>query len=836
MRTASATEALMVGIVVVSHSARLAEGVVELAREMGGEEVAIAPAGGMDDGSIGTDPARVMAAIESARGGGDGVLVLMDLGSAVMSAEMAVEMLDGEDRVALVGAPLVEGAVAAAAVARTGADLDAVAAEARGALGAKAAHLGEEAPAAAAAPAVEEDADALKERLPVRIRLGLHARPVARIVALAGAHDARITVANATTGAGPAHATSLTALATLAARQGHELAVTASGPDAEAALAALRELADEGFGDGLDGAAPAAAAPEPEAPAPGTAPEAGAELHGIAASAGIAIGPARLLARAEVPVAEEPAGDPESELAALDAAIAATSADLAETRARTAERAGAGEAAIFDAHAMLLGDDSILDPARESVRGGRAAGAAYRDAAERAAEQLAGLDDALLRERAVDVRDVAARVLAHLAGTAPVAHDAAGVLVADDLTPGQTAALDREQVLGIATARGSTTAHAAILARALGIPAVLGLGADVLEIADGTPVVLDGGAGTVVVDPGDDAIARERRRGEELAEQRARAQARAQEDAVTRDGARIEVAANIGSPAEVARAVEQGAEGVGLLRTEFLFLGRDELPGEDEQAATYAQIARDLGGRPLIVRTADIGADKPLPAVPQAPEDNPFLGQRGLRLALARPELLRTQLRAIARAASEGGHGTIRVMFPMVSTLAELRAARAVLDEVRGDVRLEVGIMVEVPAAALRADQLAPEVDFFSIGTNDLAQYTMAAERGNPALASLLDGPHPALLRLIAGVAEAAEANGIWTGVCGELAGDPPSAVLLAGLGVSELSMAAGLIPAAKEALRAIDLPVARDAARAALSDEDAAAARARGRALLDGS
>ncbi len=816
----------MVGIVVVSHSARLADGVVELAREMGGEDAAIEAAGGMEDGSIGTDPARVMEAIERAASGGDGVLVLMDLGSALMSAEMAVEMLGDEPRVALAGAPLVEGAVAAAAAARTGADLDAVAAEARGALAAKAAHLGEEEQVASVVrrdsdtgPA-QPDPDAETARLVVPNRLGLHARPVARIVALAAEHDARITVANATTGAGPVPATSLTALATLGVRQGHELAVTASGAQADAALAALRELAADGFGDGAE-AAPAAAAtaPEPESEPPAAAPVAGDELRGIAASAGIAIGPARLLDTSAVEPAD---GD-------LDAALEATRSDLERTRARTAANAGEAEAAIFDAHLLILADDAILAPARAAIANGTAAGVAYRDAAATAADSLAALDDPLLRERAADVGDVAQRVLRHLAGTAD-ADAGAGILVADDLTPGQTAALDREQVIGIATARGSTTAHAAILARALGIPAVLGLGPGVLAIADGTPLVLDGAAGTVAVDPGEEAIAAREAQRAELAARAARALEHAHEDTVTRDGTRIEVAANIGSPAEVGPAVAQGAEGVGLLRTEFLFLGRDDLPGEDEQAEIYARIARDLGGRPLVVRTADIGADKPLAAVPQAPEENPFLGTRGLRLGLARPELLRTQLRAIARAATQR---PLRVMFPMVSTLAELRAARAMLDEVRGDAKLEVGIMVEVPAAALRAAQLAPEVDFFSIGTNDLAQYTMAAERGNPALAALLDGPHPAVLRLIGAVAEAADAHGIWTGVCGELAGDPPSAALLVGLGVRELSMAAGLIPAAKQALRGLDLDAARAAARAALDDEDAGAARARGRTLL---
>jgi phosphoenolpyruvate-protein kinase (PTS system EI component) len=301
-----------------------------------------------------------------------------------------------------------------------------------------------------------------------------------------------------------------------------------------------------------------------------------------------------------------------------------------------------------------------------------------------------------------------------------------------------------------------------------------------------------------------------------------------------RDGARVEVFANLGSAAEAATAVELGAEGVGLLRTEFLFLDRPQLPDEDEQVETLRAIAVALDGRPLVVRTLDAGADKPLPALPMPAEANPFLGVRGIRLALARPEILATQLRAILRVAAEH---PVKAMLPMVATLGEVRAARALLDEARAatgiDAPLELGIMVEVPAAALAAATLAPHVDFFSLGTNDLTQYTMAAERGDERLAGLLAGPQPAVLRLVRATVEAAQAHGRWVGVCGELAGDPAAAVLLAGLGVTELSMAPALIAEAKAALRAVDLADAHAAADAALDAEDADAARRIAAALL---
>jgi multiphosphoryl transfer protein len=814
----------MVGIVVVSHSAALAEGVVELARQMGGEELRIEAAGGMEDGSIGTDAARVLDAIQRAMSD-DGVLVLMDLGSALMSAEMAVEML-GTDRVQLSEAPLVEGAVAAAASARGGASLEEVLTEARGALGMKAAQLGVPGVGSQVSepePVAEPEASV---RVPVLNEIGLHARPAALVVELAGRFDAALRLAKP--GGASVSARSLTGLMTLSARMGDELIATASGPQADEALKAFEELAAEGFGEGVT--APAPATP-PVVRAPSTedrAPQPGSTLHGIAASPGLAIAPARPLAPPLGPPPEREAEAPEAELRKLDEARALARTAIEADRASVAERTGPAEAAIFAAHLALLDDEALLERARADIAGGATAETAWYDASERAAAAARALDDPLLQARAIDIEDTGQRVVAALTGReAQAGPTEEGIVIAAELTPADAAALDPDLVRGIATAHGTATAHAAILARALGLPAVVGLGEVMLAVPEGTPLLLDGGAGEIVVAPPDEVVSEAREQAERAAARRAAALERAHEPAATADGTRIEVAANLGGAGGAAAAVELGAEGVGLLRTEFLFLDRPELPSEDEQVETLSQIARELEGRPLIVRTLDVGADKPLPAVPMEPEENPFLGLRGIRLGLQAPELLATQLRAILRAAVEH---PLKVMFPMVATLAEVEAALGALaharEETGVDAPLETGIMVEVPSAALRAGQLAERLDFFSIGTNDLTQYTMAAERGNEHVAELLGGPQPAVLRLVRETVAGAEAHGRWVGVCGELAGDPAAAVLLAGLGVRELSMAPPLIPEVKEALRAITLADAREAAERALDATDADEAR----------
>ncbi|MDO8213507.1 phosphoenolpyruvate--protein phosphotransferase [Conexibacter sp. CPCC 206217] len=884
----------MVGIVLVSHSSRLALGVAELAREMGGD-VRLEAAGGMEPDAageeppLGTDAARVMAAIEAADdGSGDGVLVLMDLGSAVLSAETALDLLDPDlaERVRLAAAPLVEGAVAAAVSAQSGASLEAVAAEARGGLAGKLAHLGEEAPASAPPAAAQEDRKpgdrmgprspapspgAIEDRFVVTVAQGLHARPAARFVRTATAFDAQIELRNATTGAGPASATSLNAIATLGVREGHELLLRATGPDARTALQKLREVATEGGGDvvaggtgtsgaganadeagadGADGAGDAVDAISPAAPAralPPGAPE--GALAGIASSPGIAFGPLLWIgggAGAATPIAQAPSGPPEQEWAALSAARDLVRGEIERGRDRLARDVGANEAEVLDALALVLDDDALLGPARHAIDDDRRSAArAWSDAVDAIADRYRALDDPYQRERAADVLDVGQRVLRALAteasppasldavaGQDPARHPGAGqsILLAADLTPIDAAGLDRATVAGIATAQGGPTSHGAILARALGVPAVVGIGDGLTQLRDGARAILDGDAGLLIPAPMPATEQDYRERRALAAAAAEQASAAAHDPATTSDGVRIEVAANAGSPFDAEEAAAEGADGVGLLRTEFAFLDRASAPSEDEQVAIYSQAARALNGLPLIVRTLDAGADKPLPYLAMAAEANPFLGVRGVRLGLARPELLRTQLRAIVRTA--GAFPNVKLMFPMIATIDELRAARGLLDAALAQTGaqpldgFEVGIMVEVPAAALTAVQLAREVDFFSLGTNDLTQYVLAAERGNAALGALADGLHPAVLRLVDEVCRAARAHGRWVGVCGELGADPAAAPLLVGLGVRELSVAAPSVPAVKAAIRTLDVGDAEALAHAALAAESADAVR----------
>jgi phosphoenolpyruvate-protein phosphotransferase len=603
--------------------------------------------------------------------------------------------------------------------------------------------------------------------------------------------------------------------------------VSAHGPQATAALDSIAELAGRDFDE------QPATAVAPATPPARMAPDGG--LSGLPGAPGIVSGPARHL-RSDAPeIPTGSSGDPEAEWAALEKAREQVRVQIAAVRESVAARAGDYSAAIFDAHLLFLDDDALLEPAQRAIfEDGRNAAEAWDAAAEAVAADYRALDDDYLRARAEDLTGVARQVVAALTGgsSAP-ALTRPGIVVAADLTPADTASLDRGLAQGIATAAGSPTSHSAILARSLGIPAAVGLGEALLEVPEETALLLDGDAGVVYLEPEAELVAEYERKSAAREEAGREARAQAAQPALTRDGQRIEVVANIGSPDDVPVALTNGAEGVGLLRTEFLFLERDSMPSEDEQHAAYSRIAEALEGRPLVLRTLDVGADKPLPYVPTGPEANPFLGVRGIRLALARPELLETQLRAVIRTAAEH---PLRVMFPMVATLEEYRQARSTLERVQEELEeagtpapkeLEVGVMIEVPAAALGAEAFAPEVDFFSLGTNDLTQYTMAAERGNASVAGLADGLHPAVLRLIQIVAEAAGRHDRWVGVCGELASDPTAVPVLVGLGVTELSANPPAIPAVKQAVRSVDSAAARRLAGEAVRLSSAAEVRA---------
>jgi phosphocarrier protein FPr len=435
---------------------------------------------------------------------------------------------------------------------------------------------------------------------------------------------------------------------------------------------------------------------------------------------------------------------------------------------------------------------------------------------------MASLPDPLLAERATDILDIGERVLRLLTGLETPGSgrpDHPVIIVADDLTPSETVALDPKQVLGFCTAHGGPHAHTAILARAIGLPAIVNAGPGVLDLPDGTPVILDGSSGVLELHPDEAALVAAQVKQQQQLDRKAAALQAAHNAAITLDGHRVEVVANIGSVADAHQAAQAGAEGVGLLRTEFLFLNRPEAPGEEEQFQIYRDIALALAGQPVIVRTLDIGGDKPIPYLKLPAEDNPFLGQRGIRLCLEHPALFKEQLRAILRASVSG---KLRIMFPMIADSVELRAAKALVEQVRAELNpspapVEIGIMIEVPSAALLADTLAPEVDFFSIGTNDLTQYTLAMDRTHPALATRADGLHPAVLRLIARTVEAAHAAGKWVGICGELGADPVAVPILLGLGVDELSVSSPAIPTIKAQVRQLTLTECREQAQRAL-------------------
>lgn len=835
----------MVGLVIVSHSAKLAEGVAELARGMAGPEMLLRATGGLDlpDRPLGTDVGLVLQAIEEVYSD-DGVLVLMDLGSAVLSAEMALEGLPPERRarIKLCEAPLVEGAIAAAVQARLGASLEQVLSEARGALEAKRVHLSTEMELSAptAAHLSSANGKVYELRLKVGNALGLHARPAARFVQTFGQFpqaDAHVT--NLSTVRGPVSARSINAVTTLGVRQGHEILLTASGAQAEAALAALKALADDNFGD-VDLPTSAKSVPPTKSKKTNQAADDQSVWQGLAVSPGIAIGPARIFRPTLPDLPTHRSTQPQAEWDTLTAAIARARTQIAGTRDAVLRRADQYTAAIFEAHLLILDDEAVCAPVHERIfRDKQNAALAWHTAIEETAASYRALDDEYLRARAADVEDVGRQVLLNLLDTssdAPLFTEP-GILVAADLTPADTAQLNTQLVLGICTAAGGPTSHSAILARSLGIPAVAGMGERVLSLAEDTPLIMDGETGQVWPNPQTAILKDYQQRAVAYRAAQAAAKAASASVAVTGDGRRIEIVANVGSVADARAAVESGAEGVGLFRTEFLFLDRRTAPGEDEQVAAYRAVAAVMGNRPVIIRTLDAGGDKPLPYLDMGVEANPFLGWRAIRLCLAQPELFKTQLRAIVRVAAEF---PTKIMFPMIATLAEWRAARALLEEARLEVlkrglpvpdRVETGIMVEIPSAAVRAAQFAAEVDFFSIGTNDLTQYTLAAERGNPRVANLSDAFEPAVLELIRQTVNAAHAHGKWVGICGELAGDPVAVPLLVGLGIDELSMSAPAIPRVKQIVRTLDYSLTQTYTQAALLLENATMIRAAAKA-----
>jgi phosphoenolpyruvate-protein phosphotransferase len=536
------------------------------------------------------------------------------------------------------------------------------------------------------------------------------------------------------------------------------------------------------------------------------------KLKGIPASPGIALGPVYLFEDLQLDVVERVVQDAQAELARLETALNSAKGQVEMLRVEAQQTVGEKEAAIFEAHGLFLEDPELLKSVHSAIENKSInCEFAWNVAIEGYAQQLEALEDEYFQARAADLRDVGRRVTRLLLGIEEVdlsGLDEPSIVVAKDLTPSDTVRLDKSMVKGFCTAEGGPTSHTAILAKALGIPAVVGVGLDLLSLESKTPLLIDGERGLVFSDPDQETRQEMQLRMEELEAQAAIDLSAAQEPAVTKDGYRVEVVANIGRPEETANSLKLGAEGIGLLRTEFLYLDKETAPDEEEQLDAYREILSVMGDRPVVVRTLDVGGDKPLPYLDLGEESNPFLGWRAIRMCLDEEDFFKIQLRALLRASP--GHD-LRIMFPMIATLDELRKAKKLLEEAREEVvdagedvsqEIQIGIMVEVPSVVLMADQFAAHVDFFSIGTNDLTQYTMAAERTNEKVAHLGDALHPAILRQIKMVIEAAHAKGIWVGLCGELAGDPQAIPILLGLGLDEFSMAPSMIPRAKALIR----------------------------------
>ena len=653
---------------------------------------------------------------------------------------------------------------------------------------------------------------------------GLHARPAKILSELAQGFAGEVRVRLSEAPGQGVSAKSLSKLLALGARRGQLLTFSAEPEIADEALAAIETAVRAGLGETVEPLPVASAvAPAVVAVAPPQAPAAGTRIQAVAAAPGIASGPA-LVRRLPTLTYSQTGQDLALERERLEAALASVDADIQHLVEATAD---ASVREIFITHRAMLRDPALREDVDSRLAQGASAEAAWVGEIDVAAQQQEALHDALLAERAADLRDIGRRVLAALCGvTTPAEPDEPYILVLEEAAPSDVARLDRRRVAGILSARGGATAHSAIIARALGIPAVVGAGETVLALEQGTLLLLDGERGLLRVAPDAQTLQQAQREQRTNQLRRERAHAERMQSAITLDGHALEVAANIGASGDAVAAVDLGAEGVGLLRTELVFMGHPQAPDQATQEAEYRKVFDALQGRPLVVRTLDVGGDKPLIYGPMPAEDNPFLGVRGIRLTLQHPQLLETQLRALL-AAAEGR--PLRIMFPMVGNIEEWRAARDMALRLREEIPvadLQLGIMVEVPSAALLAPVLAREVDFFSIGTNDLTQYTLAIDRGHPTLSAQADGLHPAVLRLIDMTVEAAHAHGKWVGVCGELAGDPLAVPLLVGLGVDELSVSARSIAVVKARVRELDWRHSQALVQRALTLESAAAVR----------
>jgi phosphoenolpyruvate-protein phosphotransferase/dihydroxyacetone kinase phosphotransfer subunit len=838
-------EEKVVGIVVVAHSEELAKAVCEMALQMSlGKDVPIVPAGGLDEGGFGTSLSKIQTALDKVYGN-DGVLVLMDLGSAVMTTQMLLEILPEEKRAKIIlsKAPIVEGAIAAVVASAQGLDLEGVRLSAEKALSTP--KIIEETPQPEVEEKVESEAPSLSVEVVVPNPVGLHARPASLFVQTASKFKSKIIIQNLAHNRPQVDAKSMMEVASAGtARQGEKICITAKGDDANEALSTLKELVESGFGEMEEASSEKRqtklkteeAKPkeeEIEQSEPATIQvENVSELLGIPASPGYALSPAYLFSPVSSRIEKKKIDNVQEEIERVEKAIRKAISQIEEIRKKVAETGDEKVAQIFDFHKMILEDNNLLSEIKDGISKEQInAEAVVEKVFDEWHSKFEKLDDPYMKLRALDIKDVATRLIGILTGnervsisliTEPV------ILIAEDLSPSDTALLDREKVKGIATAFGGATSHTAILAKMWGIPAVVGLGKQILDILSNTVVALDGTSGKIFVNPTSEKRLELEKRQKEFETVEKEALSHTLEPAVTKDGKQVEVVANIGDVESAVDAVKFGAEGVGLLRTEVLYLERQSPPEEEVQFNFYKKIGETMGKRPLVIRTLDIGGDKPLPYLKIPKESNPFLGLRAIRLCLEQPQIFLTQVKAILRA---GVGFNFKIMLPMISSIDEILQLKELIEKAKEELsnkgvsyvsNPEVGIMVEIPSAAILADKIIEHVDFFSIGSNDLTQYTLAVDRGNKSVSGFYQPFSPSLFRLFKMVIDAAHSLGKWTGLCGELAGQRGAVPGLLGLGLDEFSMSPRSIPSIKALIRQLSFGEAKPFAEELLNAKNA--------------
>ncbi len=800
----------MVNLVLVSHSPEVAEGIKKLVEQMiQNEEITVEAAGGTDTGDIGTSIDKITSAIQKCMSE-EGVLVLMDLGSAVMTTEMCLDMLpeDVRGKVKLSNAPLVEGAIAAAGASVQGLSLTEVD---RAANETKNTAKVEQPKETFSETDSVEGKDYISTFARITNKTGLHARPASIFVETASRFKSEIRIKNISANKPSVNAKSIMEVATSGtANKGEWVKVMAKGEDAKECLSTLKSLIESGFNE------------QPEKEDEQDLKEIPSSFSGQAVSEGYAIGEAFIYKEKPPEPYPKHIKNPEEEIKRLRDAVLKTREHLL----KAAEQIGGEESGIFQFHEMMLKDEKLISDIEKFIRENSInAEFAVSVAFNKWIRKLSTSSNALMKTRDKDMVDVKERLISTLMGFSSQHNTPPdnSILLTEELLPSDAANIDPRRVKGIAAAFGGTTSHAAIIARTLGIPCVVGLKRGILSIKPGTKVAIDGKEGMLIVDPTEKEKTKLFTREKIFKQTTKSLLKKAKEKAITSDGHRIEVVANIAKPSEAKQLTELGAEGVGLMRSEFLYINRESPPSFEEEYNAYMSVAETMKDKTVVIRTLDAGGDKNIPYLNLEREDNPFLGVRAIRLYKNHIEIFKNQIRAIMKA---NKYGNVQIMIPMISGVEEILWAKEIIEQEYKNIQTvqekpkqpSIGIMVEIPSAAILSDKLAKHVDFFSIGSNDLTQYTLACDRGNKNLNYLYDPMHPAVLELIKKTVDSAHSNGIWCGVCGEMAADPISLTVLCGIGVDELSMSPASIPKAKETIRNISFSDVQAIARECLS------------------